>query len=255
MRRQWRWPEARPATTEPRSGAAFRPDAWPHLNGCSGKGKLRNVIVHVFGLTGGFASGKSAVAARFAARGVPVLDADQLARDVVEPGSEGLRAVVAEFGPEMEEARGRLDRKRLGALVFAQPEARQRLERITHPRIQAAMRERAAALAARGEALCCYEAPLLVEVGSAAKLRPLVVVSASVEAQVERGMRRDGLSEAEAKKRIAAQFPLEKKLAVADYVIDNSSTLEHAVAEADRVLDAICKELGVPPERYPRTLA
>jgi dephospho-CoA kinase len=236
MRRQWRWPEARPATTEPRSGAAFRPDAWPHLNGCSGKGKLRNVIVHVFGLTGGFASGKSAVAARFAARGVPVLDADQLARDVVEPGSEGLRAVVAEFGPEMEEASGRLDR-------------------ITHPRIQAAMRERAAALAARGEALCCYEAPLLVEVGSAAKLRPLVVVSASVEAQVERGMRRDGLSEAEAKKRIAAQFPLEKKLAVADYVIDNSSTLEHAVAEADRVLDAICKELGVPPERYPRTLA
>lgn len=211
--------------------------------------------MRVFGLTGGFASGKSAVAARFAARGVPVLDADQLAREVVEPGSEGLAAVVAEFGPEMVDAQGRLDRKRLGSLVFAQPEARRRLEQLTHPRIQAAMREKAAALRAHGEALCCYEAPLLVEIGSAEKLRPLVVVSASVEAQVERGMRRDGLSEAEAKKRIAAQYPLEKKLALADYVIDNSSTFEHLVAEADRVLDAICTELGVPLERYPRRLA
>ena len=211
--------------------------------------------MHVFGLTGGFASGKSAVAARFAARGVPVLDADQLARDVVEPGTEGLGAVVAEFGAEMVDASGRLDRKRLGALVFAQPEARKRLEQIMHPRIQAAMRERTAALGAQGEALCCYEAPLLVEVGSADKLRPLVVVSASVDAQVERGMRRDGLSEAEARKRIAAQFPLEKKLAVADYVIDNSSTLEHVVAEADRVLDAICGEFAVPLGRYPRTPA
>lgn len=208
--------------------------------------------MHVFGLTGGFASGKSAVAARFAARGVPVLDADQLARDVVQPGTEGLAAVVAEFGPDVVDAAGRLDRKRLGALVFASPEARKRLEALTHPRIHAAMRERTAALAAQREALCCYEAPLLVEVGSYETLRPLVVVSASVEAQIERGVRRDGLAEAEAKKRIAAQFPLEKKLAVADYVIDNSSTLSHAVAEADRVLDAICAELGVAPERYPR---
>lgn len=211
--------------------------------------------MRVFGLTGGFASGKSAVAARFAARGVPVVDADQLAREVVAPGSQGLAAVVAEFGLGMVDANGRLDRKRLGALVFAQPEARRRLEQLTHPRIQAAMREKAAALSARGEALCCYEAPLLVEIGSAEKLRPLVVVSASVEAQVERGMRRDGLSEEEAKKRIAAQYPLEKKLAVADYVIDNSSTFEHVNAEADRVLDAICAELGVPLERYPRRLA
>ncbi|HEY3493600.1 MAG TPA: dephospho-CoA kinase [Polyangiaceae bacterium] len=209
-------------------------------------------MVHVFGLTGGLASGKSVVAARFAARGLPVIDADQLARDVVEPGSEGLRAVVTEFGGDMLDASGALDRKRLAAKVFADPELRKRLERLTHPRIHALMQERTRALEARGEPLVCYEAPLLVEVGLADKLRPLVVVRADEAVQIERAARRDGVSPAAAAARLAAQFPLEQKLAVADHVIDNTGTLAATLEQADRVLDAICTGFGIPPGRYAR---
>lgn len=208
--------------------------------------------MHVFGLTGGLASGKSSVAARFAARGLPVIDADQLAREVVEPGSEGLAAVVREFGREMLDRRGELDRKRLGALVFADPELRKRLERLTHPRIQALMAERSRALAERGEPLACYEAPLLVEVGLSEKLRPLVVVSADEATQIARAAERDGISREAARARLAAQLPLEAKLEVADHVIDNSGSLASTIAQADRVLAAICRRFGILPERYPK---
>ena len=207
--------------------------------------------MHVFGLTGGLASGKSVVAARFSARGLPVVDADQLARDVVRPGSEGLAAVLQEFGADLVDDSGGLDRKRLGARVFADPALRKRLESITHPRIQALLRERTRALAALGEPLACYEVPLLVEVGLTEKLRPVVVVSADEGAQIERAARRDGISADDARARIAAQLPLAQKLAVADYVIDNTGSLSDTLAQADRVLDAICRSRGVPPERYP----
>lgn len=214
------------------------------------KGQAPNVIVHVFGLTGGLASGKSVVAARFIARGLPVIDADQLARDVVTPGSEGLAAIVTEFGREVLDDAGALDRKKLGAKVFAEPSLRKRLEAITHPRIHSLMQERKRELAERGEPLACYEAPLLVEVGLADELRPLVVVRADEAAQIERAARRDGTTKAAAEARLAAQFPLEKKLAVADHVIDNTGSLADTLEQADRVLDAICTELGIAKERY-----
>jgi dephospho-CoA kinase len=207
--------------------------------------------VHVFGLTGGLASGKSQVAARFSARGLPVIDADQLARAVVEPGSVGLDEVVKAFGPDVLDENGALDRKRLGQKVFTDPEARKRLESITHPRIHALMHERARNLAAAGEPLACYEAPLLVEVGLTEKLRPLVVVSAGEDAQVERAARRDRISAEAARARIAAQLPLADKLAVADFVIDNTGTLASTLEQADRVLDAICERFGVAKQRYP----
>jgi dephospho-CoA kinase len=216
------------------------------------KGQAQSVIVHVFGLTGGFASGKSAVAARFIARGLPVIDADQLAREVVEPGSEGLLAVVREFGAELLDERGALDRKRLGAKVFGDPALRKRLEDITHPRIRALMQEQKRALAERGEPLACYEAPLLIEVGLAEKLRPLVVVRADEATQLERAARRDGLSQEATRARLAAQLPIEQKLALADYVIDNTGSLAETRARADEVLDAICRTLSIPPERYAR---
>jgi dephospho-CoA kinase len=208
--------------------------------------------VHVFGLTGGLASGKGVVSARFAARGVPVINADDLARAIVRPGTPGLAAIVAEFGADLVDTRGELDRRRLGQRVFGDPAARQRLEAITHPRIGAAMLERVAELRQRGEALACYEAPLLVEIGRADALRPLVVVAADTETQVARAIERDGLSEADVRARIAAQLPLAEKVRVADYVIHNDGSVEATQAAADGVLDAICRQLTVSPERYPR---
>lgn len=216
------------------------------------EGQAPSVAVHVFGLTGGLASGKGVVAARFARRGLPVVNADTLARDVVVPGSDGLAAVVAAFGPAVLDPQGALDRKALGRRVFADPDARRRLESITHPRIQAAKRARMTELAQNGELLACYEVPLLVEVGLTEELRPVVVVAASEEHQLERAMRRDGLSETDARARLAAQLPLARKIAVADFVIDNDGSLTEAEAEADRVLDAICAKLGVAPGRYAR---
>jgi dephospho-CoA kinase len=209
-------------------------------------------MVQVFGLTGGLASGKGVVSARFAARGVPVINADELARDVVRAGTPALAAIVAEFGAEMVGPTGELDRRRLGQRVFGDPAARKRLEAITHPRIHAAMAERVAGLATRGEPLVCYEAPILVELGRADALRPLVVVAADTETQVARAMQRDGLPEAEVRARIAAQLPLTEKVRVADFVIENNGSLEQTRVAADRVLEAIAARFSIPPERYPR---
>ncbi len=216
------------------------------------EGQAPSVAVHVFGLTGGLASGKGVVAARFKARGVPVINADELARAAVAPGSEGLRAVTLAFGAEVLTPGGELDRKALGARVFADPEARRRLEAITHPRIQALMREQTRELEQRGEPLVCYEAPILIEVGMADALRPLVVVAASEANQLARAKKRDGLPDVELRGRIAAQLPLAEKVRVADYVIQNDGSVAEAEAEADRVLEAICAELEVASDRYPR---
>jgi len=208
--------------------------------------------VHVFGLTGGFASGKSSVARRFASRGVPVLDADQLARDVVTPGSEGLRAVTEAFGEELLDGSGNLDRKALGARIFGDDEARRRLEGILHPRIHALMEAKKDELERAGELVACYEAPLLVEVGLADELRPLVVVTAAHEELIRRAKARDGLGEAAIEARLSAQLPQAEKLARADIVIENSGSLAELDARADDALDAVLGRLGVPVERYPR---
>lgn len=208
--------------------------------------------ISVFGLTGGIGSGKSTVAARFRARGLPVIDADQLAREVVAPGSEGLEEIVQQFGPDVLDAEGALDRKKLAAIVFEDDTARRKLNAITHPRVAALAAERARQLEAGGEPLACYEVPLLFEGSLAESLRPVVVVSASVEAQVARTVARDGCTEEEARARIRAQMPLSEKAERADYVIDNSGSREHTVRQADDVLDALCGRLKVNPGRYPR---
>jgi dephospho-CoA kinase len=206
----------------------------------------------VFGLTGGLASGKSTVAARFAARGVPVLDADVLARRAVEPGTEGLRAVTAAFGADLLDANGVLDRKALGARVFGDDAARKTLEGILHPRIHALMLAWKAELEAQGVPLACYEAPLLVEVGLADVLRPLVVVSAPPDEQIRRAVERDGLHDDAARARLAAQLPLAEKVKKADFVIENTGTREALIARTDEVLDAVLDRAGLPPERYPK---
>jgi dephospho-CoA kinase len=209
--------------------------------------------VHVFGLTGGIASGKSAVAARLRARGVPVIDADLLARDAVAPGSEGLAEVVAAFGPDFLLPDGSLDRKKLGREVFARgdEDKRRRLNAIVHPRVSALTFQAAAKLRDAGEPLACYEAPLIVENGLADAFRPLVVVSAPEDVQVARAAARDGSTVEEARERVRAQLPLAEKVAAADLVIDNTGSREELQRRTDEVLAALCQRLGVELGRYP----
>ncbi|MCA9622918.1 MAG: dephospho-CoA kinase [Myxococcales bacterium] len=193
----------------------------------------------VFGLTGGVASGKSTVAAIFREAGVVVIDADQVARDVVAPGSEGLTEVVAAFGEGILTPEGELDRRALRERIVQDPDARRRLNAILHPRIGAETMARVAAHAARGEALICYEAALLVENGLADAFRPMVVVVADPEAQRRRLVARDGMTEEGAAQLIAAQLPVADKIAVADHVIHNDAGLGELRARAEQVLATI----------------
>jgi dephospho-CoA kinase len=193
------------------------------------------------GLTGGIASGKSCVARVLTRAGASVVDADAIAREVVAKGSEGLREVVAAFGQQVLADDGSLDRAKLAALVFGDQQARKRLEAITHPRIGRLSAERLAALHASDAAYVVYDAPLLVEVGAHKGLDALIVVAADEQAQVMRAVQRDGCSEQEARRRIAAQLPLERKIEVADYVIHNDGSLEqleqHTLEAHRRILE------------------
>lgn len=193
----------------------------------------------LFGLTGGLGSGKSTVAARFRAQGLPVIDADALAREAVAKGTEGLDEVVRAFGPEVLLPDGSLDRARVAAVVFADPGKRRQLNAIVHPRITAITLERAAALEAQGEPLACYEAALLVENRVVDAFRPLVVVAVPEAVQIARAMARDGATEDEVRARLAAQLPLSSKVAVADYVIENSGDRAATERQADEVLASI----------------
>ncbi len=202
------------------------------------------MTLRLFGLTGGLASGKSTVAAHLRALGVPVVDADQLAREVVAPGTPGLAAVVAAFGPSVLLPDGSLDRPRVAALVFSDPEQRRRLNAIVHPLIGAAGAARVAELDARGETLACYEAALLVENDLVEAFRPLVVVAVPEDVQLARAMARDASTEEQARARIAAQLPLATKVAAADYVIDNSGTRAETERRTEEVLGRIRGKSG-----------
>jgi dephospho-CoA kinase len=190
----------------------------------------------VFGLTGGIGSGKSSVAGLLRERGVPVVDADELAREAVAVGSPGLDEIVAAFGPGVLGADGALDRKSFARLVFADPAARQRLNAITHPIVRRLSQERFAALERDGVALAAYDVPLLFEVGLDQVLRPVVVVAASEQTQVARVMARDGLTADEAKARIAAQLPLADKRTRADYVLENDGSRAELAQQVDVLL-------------------
>lgn len=188
-------------------------------------------MARIIGLTGGIASGKSTVSEMLRALGAHVLDADQLARQVVAPGSPALAEIRERFGPGVLQPDGALDRKRLGELVFADAEARQALERITHPRIAEASQREMARLAAAGVDPIIYDAALIVENRLHTWMQGLIVVSAPAEAQVARLMARDGIDDDAARARIAAQLPLSEKIAVADHVIDNGGSREHTEAQ------------------------
>jgi dephospho-CoA kinase len=206
--------------------------------------------VHIFGLTGGIASGKSTVAARFRAHGLPIIDADALAREVVASGTEGLREVVRVFGASVLGSDGALDRKALGRIVFSDKESLRRLNAITHPRIMQMTADRAAAFGQAGEPLCCFEAALLVENHLADMFRPLVVVSCPEEVQIARIVTRDGSSREDALARIRAQRPLAEKVAAADHVIDTQGAIEQSAQRADDVLRSVCAHAAIDAARY-----
>mgnify|MGYP001237759527 CR=1 FL=1 len=206
--------------------------------------------MHLFGLTGGIASGKSAVAARLRERGVPVIDADQLAREAVAPGTAGLGAIVELFGKDILREDGTLDRKKLAASVFADEEKRKALNAIVHPEVTRLTFKEASRLRDAGEPLACYEAALIVENGVADAFRPLVVVSAPEDVQVARAVARDASTPEDVRARIRAQMPLAEKVAAADFVIDNTGSLAELERRTDEVLAAICARLNVNPEIY-----
>jgi dephospho-CoA kinase len=211
--------------------------------------------VRLVGLTGGIASGKSTFAARLRARGVPVLDADVLAREAVAPGSSGLAEVVAAFGPGVLGPDGALDRPRMAARVFSDPAARARLEGIVHPRVRAATAAEVARLAAAGTPLAFYDVPLLYEAGRDRDVEAVVVVWAPREVQLARLAARDGLPRAAAEARLAAQLPLDEKAARADFVVANDGAAADLDAKADALLADLAagagrRPAGAPPRRY-----
>lgn len=197
------------------------------------------------GLTGGIASGKSTVARLLAERGVAVVDADALAREVVAPGTVGLAEVIDTFGAQVLAPDGSLDRARLAQRVFADADARAKLTAITHPKIAALSAERITQAMQSPAPYVVYEAALLVETGIHTGMGALLVVGADAATQVARAMARDGMSAEAAQARMAAQLPLSAKAAVADYVIDNTGDLAALRARTHEVHDQLLARFGI----------
>lgn len=193
-----------------------------------------------YGLTGGIATGKSAVAAILRRDlGVTVIDADLLARQVVAPGQPALEEIRERFGAEMLLEDGSLNRKALGARVMSDDEARSDLNAITHPRIFQAIRDGLAACEKRGEAAAVIEAALMVETGSYRAYDALLVVDCDPETQLRRLMEREAMDESTARRWISAQMPLSDKRSVADLVIENNGTLEDLQKAVGRAWDQL----------------
>jgi dephospho-CoA kinase len=183
------------------------------------------------GLTGGIGSGKSTVAALLAQHGARVVDADRIAREVVEPGTPGLAAVVAEFGDGVLTLEGALDRPALAGLVFGDPAARARLDAVVHPLVRARAAELVAA--APGDAVVVQDVPLLVETGQAGSFDLVLVVEADVDTRVARLVER-GLAAEDARARIASQATDEQRRAVADVVLRNDGDRADLAAQVER---------------------
>lgn len=192
------------------------------------------------GLTGSIAVGKSYVSTVLVELGCYLIDADRVARDVVEPGTEGLRAVVEEFGTGVLQEDGTLARERLGEIIFADASKRERLNAILHPLIIDAQDEQLRCFAQQDPfALVVVDAALMIESGSYARFDKLIVVHCRPEVQLERLMRRNKLSEAEARRRVAAQMPQEEKMRYADYLIDTSEGFEPTRRQVEKVVNEL----------------
>jgi dephospho-CoA kinase len=194
--------------------------------------------MRLIGVTGGIATGKSSVDRMLEAHGAVVIDADELAREVVRPGEPALAEVAARFGREMIDPDGRLDRDRLGRLVFADPQARRDLEQITHPRITELTRDRVAEALAGPAPLVAVDMPLLFENARESMFEGVLLVYAPREVQIRRLRERNGLDEPAALQRLAAQLPIEQKRDRATLVIDNSGALDVTSRAVDQWWEA-----------------
>lgn len=180
----------------------------------------------LIGLTGGIATGKSTVAAMLDELGAKIIDADELAREIVEPGQEAWQDIVDAFGAEILQQDKTINREKLRKIVFKDEKARKRLESITHPRIRTRAQQRIQRLAAEGVELIVYEAPLLFENQVHLWLRPVILVTCDSQTQKQRLQNRDRLSEREIHQHLKAQMPLEEKRKLADFIIENDGDLE-----------------------------
>lgn len=202
-----------------------------------------------FGLTGGIACGKSTASRTFQAHGIPMVDADQVARQVVEPGTYGLHSIVDIFGKGMLLPDGTLNRTKLGQEVFSHPDLslRKELMDVLNSLMGPLIREESASqirkLHAQGHAIVGYDAALICEMGNADKYRPLIVVSCPVDTQLARLMSRNSLTRQEAMDRILSQMPLEKRLELADYVIDTSGTVQYSIEQTESIIFKLEQEI------------
>lgn len=190
-------------------------------------------------LTGGIATGKSYVRGRLEKLGVPTIDSDTLARQVVAPGTPGFAAVLRRFGRSILEPSGELDRQKLGAIVFADNAARLDLEEITHPAIRLAIDEWFAALDPAPHPFAVADIPLLYEVNREKDFDQVIVTACDPATQLRRVMERTGLSEWEARKRLAAQLPIDEKIRRADYVIRTDGSLADTDKQVKRVVEQL----------------
>ncbi|HZD41551.1 MAG TPA: dephospho-CoA kinase [Terriglobales bacterium] len=191
----------------------------------------------LIGLTGGIASGKSTVAAILARLGAAVINADELSREVVQPGKEAWKEIVDLFGPEILQKDNTLDRRKLRKIVFDRPAARKQLEAIIHPRVRALAEAKIQELATAGHSVIVYEVPLLFEVQLHHWLRPVILVACDANTQKTRLRQRDRLTETEAQKHIKAQMSLDEKRKLADYIIENNGSFEELEHRVQSVLD------------------
>ena len=190
----------------------------------------------VFGLTGNTGTGKTTVADALRRRGIPVVDADQIAREIVHSGETALEEIVSAFGDEYLDDDGELRRQKLGRLIFGDKEARAKLEAITHPRIALRARDQLDEYTASGETMAVYDSAILVETGLAKAFSALVVVYAEPDEQLDRIMTRDGLSRRDAQQRVNAQLSLSEKMRLADYVVENTGSLADLESRVARLV-------------------
>ena len=193
----------------------------------------------LFGLTGGIASGKSTVAAILRRLGAAVINADELSREVVQPGQAAWKEIVETFGSDILQKDQSLDRKKLRTIVFHNPEARKKLEAIIHPRVRSLAEQRMRELAAAGSSIIAYEVPLLFEAHIHLWLRPVILVACDPATQKQRLRQRDQLTDIEAQQHLDAQMALEDKRKLADYVIENTGSLEDLEQQVRAVLQKI----------------
>lgn len=196
----------------------------------------------VFGLTGGIGAGKSTVASLFQEAGIPVVFADDVGREVVSKGSEGLSAIVELFGPDLIDDTGNLDRRKLGGIVFKDPQKRTRLESILHPLVQNRSRSLFVQLENAGNQIIIYESALLFETNRHTEMHGVILVSASEETRIARVQERDSSNAEDVRRRIQAQMADDDKRKLCEYLIENDGDIERLSAQVARVIPQLVQK-------------